>query len=119
MTVSSFFGLTIKYQQGKSNCLNHTDLWRNMLLHVVNITIDPFNIHEKYASHLNIQTSKKEQLHMKQRQNKLKKYYIRLNSPTGKKKIISKNEKDEMIKKQNAKQKHKTEKYPLKNLPKF
>ena len=44
----------------------------------------------KSFEHTNI---KKGTLHMKQRQNKLKKEYIRLNSPTGKKKIIIKNEK--------------------------
>ena len=87
-----FFGLTTKYSEVKKR-LHHKDLWRNMLLHVVNITSDPFNIHEKYASHLNIQTSKKEQLHMKQRQTKLKKYHIRLNSPTGKKEDYYQNEK--------------------------
>ena len=54
-----FFGLTTKYSEEKRNCLNHTDLWRNMLLHVVKITSDLLNIHDTYASHLNIQTSKK------------------------------------------------------------
>ena len=50
-----FLGLKTKYSEGKRNCLNHTDLWRNMLLHVVNIISDPLNIHETYSSHLNIQ----------------------------------------------------------------
>ena len=58
------------------------------MLHVVNITSDPLNIHEEYSIHLNIQTTKKEQLHMEQRQNKLKKDYIRLNSPTGEKRRL-------------------------------
>ena len=56
-----------------------------MLLHVVNIMSDQLNIHEKYASHLNIQKSKKELFHIKQRLTKPKKEYIRLNSPKGKK----------------------------------
>ena len=68
-----FFGMTTKYSEGKRNCSNHTDLWRNMLLHVVKITSDPFNIHERYASHYSIYTLKKEQLKIKQIQNKLKK----------------------------------------------
>ena len=57
---NKFFGLTTKYSEGKRNCLNHTYLWSNMLFHVVNIKSDPLNIHEKYASHVNIQKSKKE-----------------------------------------------------------
>ena len=106
MTVSGFFGLTTKYSEGKINCLNHTDLLMNILLHVVNITSDHLNIHEKYTSNLNIQTSKKDQLHMKQRQTKLNKDYIRLNSQTGKKKIIIKNEKRRHDKKIEAKTKN-------------
>ena len=54
----SFFGLTTKYSEGKRKCLNHTDLWKNILLSFVNLTSDPLNINEKYATHLNIQTSK-------------------------------------------------------------
>ena len=54
-----FFGLTMKYSEGKRKCINHKDLWRNMILHVANLRSDPLNIHEKYACHLNIQTSKK------------------------------------------------------------
>ena len=41
-----FFGLTTKYSEGKRNCLNHTDLWMNILFHVVNKTSHPFNIHK-------------------------------------------------------------------------
>ena len=51
-----FFESTTKYSKGKRKCLKHTYLWKNMLLHVVKITSDPLNIHEKYASYLNIQT---------------------------------------------------------------
>ena len=62
-----FFGLTTKYSEGKRNVLNHTDLWWNILLHVVIMTSDPFNIHEKYATHLSIQKSRKKHLQMIQR----------------------------------------------------
>ena len=52
---------------------------------------------------------------MKQRKNKLKKEYIRINSPTGKKRrLLSKMKKRWHDKKQNAKQKHKTEKTSVK-----
>ena len=88
-----FFGLTTKYSEVKRNWLNHKYLWRIILLHIVKIMSDPLNIYEKYASHLNIQTSKKEQLHMKKRQNNSKRTTSDLIHQQGKKKIIIKNEK--------------------------
>ena len=90
-----------------------------MILHVINITSDQLNIHETFASHLNIQTSKKEQLHMKKDKTKWKSTTSNLINQQGKKKNIRKNEKRWHDKKQNAKQKHKTEKYSLKVLPKL